>query len=309
VDCHKASVTHCDINSADDGICLKSGDPKQGGCEDILIEDCAIRSSASAFKFGTSSRGGFRRITARRLRIHDTFRAAIAIESVDGAAIDGVDISDVQATNTGSAIFIRLGHRNKAGEPGSIRNVRISDVTVEIPATPPDANYPHPGPPVRAPHNLFPSSITGLPGHPVGNVSLKNITITFAGGGSRDVAEVPLDRLSSIPEQSERYPEFSMFGELPAWGLYVRHAQDVTLENVVLRATNHDFRSAMVFDDVQKVTLSAVRIEGIGDNPILVTKDVDAIKLLKTEAPAGAKEFIRDLTSKPGSSAGSKPKE
>jgi hypothetical protein len=160
---------------------------------------------------------------------------------------------------------------------------------------------------VRAPHNLFPSSITGLPGHPVGNVSLKNITITFAGGGRRDVAEVPLDRLSGIPEQSERYPEFSMFGELPAWGLYVRHAQEVTLENVVLRAVNHDFRSAMVFDDAQKVTLNAVHIEGVGDNPVIVTKDVGAIKLLKTEAPAGTKEFIRDVTSKPGSPTEAKP--
>ena len=306
VDCHHATVTHCDIDSADDGICLKSGDSKQGGCEDILVEDCAIRSSASAFKFGTSSRGGFRRITARRLRIHDTFRAAIALESVDGAAIDGVEISDVRATNTGGAIFIRLGHRNKDGEPGSIRNVRISDVTVDVPATAPDANYPHPGPPVRAPHNLFPSSITGLPGHPIGNISLKNITITFAGGGSRAVAEVPLDRFAGIPEQSDRYPEFSMFGELPAWGLYVRHAQDVTMENVVLRATNHDFRSAMVFDDVQAVALHSVHIEGVGDNPIIATKDVHGITVLKTEAPAGAREFIRNMT--PNSSTPTSPK-
>jgi hypothetical protein len=208
--------------------------------------------------------------------------------------------------NTGCAIFIRLGHRNKEGEPGSIRNVRISDVTVEVPATAPDAGYLHPGPPVRAPHNLFPSSITGLPGHPVGNVLLKNITITFAGGGSRDVAEVPLDRLSGIPEQSDRYPEFSMFGELPAWGLYARHAQDITLENVVLRAATHDFRSALVFDDVQKATLDSVHIEGFGDNPIIVTKDVGALKLLKTEAPAGAREFIRNMT--PNSSTPTSPK-
>jgi hypothetical protein len=115
--------------------------------------------------------------------------------------------------------------------------------------------------------------------------------------------KVPLDRLGIIPEQAERYPEFSMFGELPAWDLYVRHAQDVTLENVSLRAANHDFRSAMVFDDVQNVTLESVRIEGLGENPVLVTKDVGAIKLLKTEAPAGAKEFIRNLTSKSPTSA------
>jgi polygalacturonase len=293
VDCRRAKVTHCDIDSADDGICLKSGD--RHACDDIVVEDCAVRSSASAFKLGTSSRGGFKHIRAHHLRIHDTFRSAIALESVDGAAMQDVEVSDVQAKNTGNAIFIRLGHRQRDGEPGSIRDVRISDVTVDIPATAPDAGYPLAGPAVRGAHNLFPSSITGLSGHRVAGVSLKNISVTIAGGGRREVAEMPLENLAAVPEQEDRYPEFSMFGELPAWGFYVRHVEGISFENVTIHALTKDFRSAMVFDDVSNVQLDHVHISPAGDNPVIVLSGIDRWKVSETPPPEGTKEFIRNL--------------
>jgi polygalacturonase len=293
VDCRQARVTNCDIDSADDGICLKSG--AGHACEDIVVEDCTVRSSASAFKLGTSSRGGFKHIQARRLHIHDTFRSAIALESVDGAAMEDIEVSDVEAKNTGNAIFIRLGHRNPEGAPGSIRDVRIHDVTVEIPAKAPDAGYPHAGPAVKGAHNLFPSSITGLPGHRVARVSLKNITITTAGCGRAEVAKIPLENLASVPEQEDKYPEFSMFGELPAWGFYVRHVEGITFDHVVLQATAKDFRPAFVFDDVSKVQFNRVQMEPAGDGPSIVLRGVEGWKMMDTAAPTGVKEFVRNL--------------
>ncbi|MEI8288704.1 MAG: glycosyl hydrolase family 28 protein [Verrucomicrobiota bacterium] len=295
MDCRRVAVTHCDVDSADDGICLKSGDPKRV-CENVRIEDCAVRSSASALKFGTSSRGGFKHITVRGLRIRDTFRSAIAIESVDGAVIEDVDIADVQAKNTGNAIFIRLGHRNQDGQPGSIRKVRIQDVSVEIPATAPDAGYPFAGPPVRAPHNIFPSSIVGLPGHLISDITLKNIVINTAGGARREVAEVPLEKLSLVPEQADRYPEFSMFGELPAWGFYVRHGQNIVFENVDFHAVAADFRPALVFDDVQSPALNAVRITPTGGLPAIVTRNVREMKIQPSQSPE-AKLLVREISS------------
>lgn len=293
VDCRHATVTHCDIDSADDGICLKSGEGR--ACEDVVVEDCVVRSSATAFKLGTSSRDAFRRIKARRLSIHDTFRTAIAIESVDGAAIEGVEISEVQAKNTGGAIFIRLGNRNKGGAPGSVRDVQISNVSVEIPATTPDAGYPHAGPPPKSPRNLLPSSIVGLPGHRIANVTLKNITVTTAGGGRRDVAEIPFDKLATIPELADKYPEFSMFGELPAWAFYIRHAEGITLQNVSFLAANKDYRPAFVIDDAENVQLNRAAVAPAGDSPVIVLNGVKGFNATETAAPAGAKEFVRDL--------------
>ena len=294
VDGHHVLVKDCDVDSADDGICLKSY--KERSCVDVRVENCKIRSSASAFKFGTTSHGGFKQIVVRGLRIHDTLRSAVAIQSVDGAIIDDVDIGDIEAKNTGNAISIRLGHRDKKDKPGSINNIRIHDMTVQIPDTVPDAGYPMAGPAVKEPHNVFPSSIVGIPGHSISNVSLKNITLIIAGGGRRDVAEVPLTRLKGIPEKEDKYPEFSMFGELPAWGFYVRHVTNVTFENVKISTVKPDYRAAFVFDDVQSPVLDHVAISSVGDNPVIVTRDVTDIKFSETKRTDESREWLRDVS-------------
>lgn len=86
-DCQHVRIYSCNINSADDGICLKSYRTTSAN-RDIKIDDCDIISSASAVKFGTASWGGFKNIEIGNVRVKDTFRSAIAIESVEGALID-----------------------------------------------------------------------------------------------------------------------------------------------------------------------------------------------------------------------------
>lgn len=254
VDCRKARITHSFFNVDDDGICLKS-ESAGGRCEDIDIEDCTIRSSASAFKIGTASHGRFSNIRVRRLNIYDTYRSAIALESVDGAILENIDIRNVTAVNTGNAFFLRLGHRNQRVPPGKLRNVYIGNIHVEVPGGKPDKGYEMEGPPVREPHNIFPSSIAGIPGTPIEQVILENISITFPGGASRDSAWRSPDSLTLVPEREQDYPEFSMFGELPAAGLFVRHAKGLRLKNVQLIFKKEDFRPARIFDDVSGLVM------------------------------------------------------
>ncbi|MBN9385435.1 MAG: glycoside hydrolase family 28 [Chitinophagaceae bacterium] len=256
VDCRKARITHSFFNADDDGICLKSEDP-QGRCEDIYIEDCTIRSSASAFKLGTASHGGFSNIRVRDLRIYDTYRSAIALETVDGAILEHIDIRNITATNTGNAFFLRLGHRNQRVPPGKLQHIYIGNVRVEVPAGKPDKGYEMEGPPVREPHNIFPSSITGLPGYPVEDVTLEDIEIIYPGGASRDTAYRPSDSVGLVPEREGAYPEFSMFGELPVSGLFVRHVSGLRLKKVRFIFKKEDFRPAWLFDDVSGLTIDA----------------------------------------------------
>jgi hypothetical protein len=274
VDCTRVRVSGCDINSADDGICFKSADVRRA-CEDVLVENCKVRSSGSAFKLGTTSRGGFRRIKVRHLEVYDTFRSAVAIESVDGAVIDGVDISGVVARNTGNALFIRLGHRNQDGQVGEVKNIQISDLKAEIPDEEPDRGYPLRGRVSRTRHNLIPSSITGLPGHPVVGVTLRQIDIGFGGGGRRDRAWIGPRDWSEIPERPDKYPEFSMFGELPAWGLYCRHVDSMVLENLTLRLMASDERAALALDDVSESKISHITASPSLDTPMILTRHAE----------------------------------
>lgn len=60
--------------------------------------------------------------------------------------------------------------------------------------------------------------IAGLPDQIISNIQLKNIAMKFPGGADRSVAKISIDNLSTIPEKPNSYPEYNMFGELPAWG-------------------------------------------------------------------------------------------
>lgn len=101
-DCKEVRVSNCFINSADDGICLKSHN--RGAWNDrVSISNCHIISSASAIKFGTESLGGFKNVTIDNIRIKDTFRSAIAIESVDGAEIENVKLENIEIVCPGRA--------------------------------------------------------------------------------------------------------------------------------------------------------------------------------------------------------------
>ena len=274
--CENVRITNCNVNAADDGICLKSESP---GLQNntIYIANCRIRSSANAVKLGTGSYGSFKNVTIENIEVYDTFRSAIAIESVDGAEIENIKVSNITAVNTGNAIFIRLGHRN--GErPGYIKNVSIKNVKVQVPFGRPDIDYDLRGPEVDYFHNPFPASIAGIPGHLIENVVLENIEIMYPGRASKGMAYHPLSRLKDVKENVNGYPEFSMFGEMPSWGFYVRHVNGIEMKNIKLILEKEDFRPAFVFDDVKNLTMKAIDIPSDKTNQI-VFKDVSSSNL------------------------------
>ena len=258
-DCKRVLVERCNVNSADDGICLKSYDPESGN-DSITIRHCEIRSSASAIKFGSASWGGFRHIRISDIRVFDTFRSALAIESVDGAIVEDVVADGIVARNTGNPLFMRLGQR--AGHrKGVLRNITIRNLTCDVPFGRPDEGYDLRGPEVDFFHNPFPSSICGIPDNRIEDILLENIEIQYPGRDTKGMAYIPLWRLQDIPEQIRKYPEFTMFGELPSWGFYVRHVNGIHFKNVRLSLADSDFRPPFVFDDAEQVVMTNVMPE------------------------------------------------
>ena len=299
-DCKNVRITNCFVNSADDGICLKSHDPESCN-ENIYIANCIVRSSASAIKFGTASSGGFKNIKIENIVVYDTYRSAIAIESVDGGHIENVEINNITATNTGNAIFIRLGERRPEYGPGTLKNIKISNVRVEIPFEQPDLYYNLRGPQLPFFHNPFPNSITGIEGHYVENVVIKDVTISHPGRASKSYAYVPLYRLAGVPEARKDYPEFHMFKELPSWGFYVRHVKGLTFENVNLEVREADFRPALVFDDVSQLKILNVELSSDDKAEQVVFWKVTDYEMKgtthlgqKVESPLILKDVIQD---------------
>ena len=260
VDCDGVKITNCFVDAADDGICLKSHDAN-ASCNNILIRNCSLRSSANAIKFGTASYGGFSHIHIVNNKIFDTYRSAIALEAVDGGFITDIMIDSLHAINTGNAIFLRIGERVNSRK-SSLKNIRISNMQVEIPSGKPDSGYAYEGPIEDQPRNISPIVITGMPDSYIDSVFMQNISVHYPGGGNVSYAFRSLQQLDSIPELPAKYPEFSMFKELPAWGMYIRHAKNLRFENINLSCSKKDYRTPIVLDDVHQIKFINLSIKG-----------------------------------------------
>lgn len=62
----------------------------------------------------------------------------------------------------------------------------------------------------------------------------------------------------NVPEMPAVYPEPSNWGILPAYGLYARHVEGLTVENLTLSWKVKDERHAIVLDDAAKVKLTGI---------------------------------------------------
>ncbi|MBT6007042.1 MAG: glycoside hydrolase, partial [Prolixibacteraceae bacterium] len=232
-------------------------------CQNVLIYNNKVRTSANGIKFGTASQGGFKNIKIIKNTVFDTYRSAITFAAVDGGICEDIVVDSLQSLNTGNVFFLRIGER-KPGKKGLMNNISISNVYAEVPATKPDAGYNYEGPVEDLPRNISPASIVGMSDAKICNVTLKNIEIFYPGGGNPKYAKVGLDELDKVPEIPANYPEFSMFKELPAWGFYIRHAKGITFENVKLTCEKEDYRTAIVLDNVHGASFKSLKVEEPG---------------------------------------------
>ncbi|MEO7768570.1 MAG: glycosyl hydrolase family 28 protein [Ferruginibacter sp.] len=251
VDCNNLKVTNSYFNSSDDGICLKSLGADVLN-QDILIQGNSMTTDAGGIKFGTASLGGFKNIRIINNKVFDTNRSAIALEAVDGATIENIEVDGIEGINIGNAIFLRAGAR-KGTRKGIIKNVSVKNVTGEIRTE-------------KNPLKVMPGLvIAGMPDQVISNITFKNIVIKFPGGAEKESAKITIDNMQDIPEKPNGYPEYNMFGELPSWGVYIRHASDVQFAGLIITAGKTDYRTAIVLDDVHYAGFKKLRIKEPGN--------------------------------------------
>jgi polygalacturonase len=227
-------------------------------------------------KIGTETEGDFKNIAISNV-VFDRSRG-LALEAVDGAHIEDIAISNITMRDVSNApVFIRLGSRMRApeGTPiGSIRRVSISNV-VAYDADP-----------------RYGSIISGIPGYDVEDVKLNDIRIVYRGGLNLDqVAKQPADLVNPFffrasggvppreafdtPEREKEYPEPSMFGMLPAYGFFIRHAKGIALTNVEVGFRQEDRRPAFVLDHVIGVDFQHVKAQKAAGVSTIVFKNVE----------------------------------
>ena len=253
-------VENCFISTADDGIVLKnnksittSGDDglavKNGfsisGNEEmknIHINNCEVISCTNAFKIGTETSLDISDVTVKNCRfylndIYPSGVSGISIESCDGAVVKNINISEIRMDSMACPVFIRLCNRNGDNIPeldgkGQIKNISIKNLSAE--------------------NAEIPIMIMGIPKQKIKDVRLENFDIKYKSGVDY------FDFRFKIPEQEREYPECNRFRNLNAYGVFLRHADNVKIRKVNVIPRKYTLRSYKKIIDCENIKIMKV---------------------------------------------------
>jgi polygalacturonase len=248
-------IANCYIDTWDDAICAKASLAlgRRLTTENLVVANCILRTSNAGFKFGTESEGDLRNVSVSHCVVmrRDFGRRPITgveIESVDGGKVEEVAISNVVMRGVDTPVFLRLGNRGRGmmePRPGDMRNISIRNVMVL--------------------DSSEPSSITGLSGFPIHDVTLSNFTVSEAGAG--------IFAGFKVPELPGAYPFGGMFGQLPAYLLYARHVEGLSISNWRSLWQLPDVRPAAVFNDVSNLQVVGFHAAAVAGQKAVISLD------------------------------------
>lgn len=261
--CRNVRVSNCAVNSPwDDAIVPKSSYALgyARATENVEIVNCYVTGAyqvgtmldgtwkkfeegkrvphTGRIKCGTESNGGFKNITISNC-VFDGCQG-LALETVDGALLEDVTISNITMRDIVSApIFLRLGSRlrgpKESTKTGTLQRVTISNVVCSNAAS------------------RFGCIFSGVPGYEIRDLTLHDIFIQHRGGGTEEQATI------APHEDEHKYPEPNMFGDMPSQGMYLRHVKNVNLRDIEIVAMNDDARPALVLDSVEGADLFHIK--------------------------------------------------
>ncbi|MCR5289229.1 MAG: right-handed parallel beta-helix repeat-containing protein [Treponema sp.] len=250
------TVKHVFVSTADDGLCVKAplkqghdelivadANLSMGPAKQILFKDCTVCSVMNAFKIGTETYFDIEDVTVEDCTfiMPDIFPggvSGISIETADGSNVKNITVKNIKMRNIVSPLFICRNKRNKFGflneqdkqqkeHGGTIENVHIEKITAE--------------------NMEIPCILTGYnDGQYTGRI--KNITVKDFTAHYLDNQEI-LDIKENLFENITDYPESNGFGDMPAYGFFVRHAQNVQLDNIHVTPRSCNTRKEIIIQD------------------------------------------------------------
>ena len=280
--CERVQISDCDVESGDDALCFKTTHSKYP-CRDITVNNVRLKSNQGALKMGTESMAPFENIKINKVHIYNTLNGGIKLLTVDGAHLRNVVISDVTMENVRTPMLFRLGSRlnvfrkgqDEKQVTGTFENVVIRNVKAKSSEKTQ----------LTTPSGIL---ITGVPGHYIKNFLLENIEIELPGGGP--VAE----SRHEVPEAIDKYPEVKTFGPtIPAYGVWMRHVDGLTLNNISFKLSKPDERPVLIAEDAKNVVVKGLKAEAYnGSESAIRLENSQDVQIAATDLSGASKALL-----------------
>ncbi len=103
--CNRVHIHHCDFQTGDDGICLKSGKDKEARklkepCQNVLVHDCKVGQSHGGFVIGSEMSRGVKNVLVKNCTFIDSdvgirFKSALG----RGGVVEDITMEDIYMAN------------------------------------------------------------------------------------------------------------------------------------------------------------------------------------------------------------------
>lgn len=238
--CRDLTIRDCHIQSANDAICLKTSLALgyRNPTANVSIDNCVLMTSRSAFKIGSESAASVKNISVNHCEILSLpsnvagpVEGGITLQVIDGGRVENLVVSDIKMKHVCVPVFLCLGNRGRGQSnprPGEVRDISLRGIYAI------DANAA--------------VVISGIAGAAIQNVRLAELDISLVGG-------VPANSIThDVPETGAAYLRPSAFGNIPAYGIFCRHVDGFTVQNVCLRLQHLDERPPIFLKNVNRMT-------------------------------------------------------
>ncbi|MFC1764691.1 glycoside hydrolase family 28 protein [Planctomycetota bacterium] len=251
--CTDVRVSNCNFDNSDDCICLQASRPDKP-CRNVVVTNCLFCTKWGGMRIGLLSRGNIEFVTVSNCVFRDIEDSGLKIQQNEGGEMRNMTFTNLVMENVPRPIFMTFCTQRAC--------VDTPEGTFE---------------PLKRMHNMMFSNIivdnskgdknsafflTGMPDHLIENICIKDVQFIVAGGGTQADADKREIKEFTLEVLNKHWPEFYLVGTLPAYGLYARHMDGLTLENISIETKQPDSRAPVILNHVKNAKVRGIKANG-----------------------------------------------
>ncbi len=233
--CQDVFVSDCLLDCSDDCICLQNSEEDKL-CENIVVTNCVMRSKWAGMRIGLMSCGNIKNVTVSNCVFRDIDCSGLKIQSSEGAMLENMSFSNLVMEGVQRPILITTNHYRERIErdeqittKSRLRNMSFDHITayskdnIESPCC-----------------IVIDSEELGL----MQNISLDHINLIVRETTPAVTIHSPVKTHHNTRAEAKNYE-----GNLPAYGLYARNVENLSLEKINATRQVADARQAIVTEN------------------------------------------------------------
>lgn len=251
--CTDVRVSNCNFDNSDDCICLQASRPDKP-CKNVVVTNCIFCTKWGGMRIGLLSRGNIESVTVTNCIFRDIEDSGLKIQQCEGGTMRNMTFSNLVMENVPRPIFMTFCQQRACVDTPEgtfeplerMHTMNFSNIVVDNSKGDKDSAF----------------FLTGMPDHLIEDISIRDVQFVVAGGGTREDANKHDIKEYTLEVLKKHWPEFYLVGTLPAYGVYARHMDGLTLENISIKTLSEDARAPIVLRDVQNASIQNITTNG-----------------------------------------------